>query len=187
MAGVVIVVVAAAPAAVAGVVAVVVVVSPPRPRPELCDEARAGAEAAAAGAAGAGAAARAGADERAGALPPPPEDDFSLRTTWIVRRIVFVRTSSVGVATGCAAVMGRGGEDGSAIAAAATPPSADRTAMATMTGVRRLMPTPSAASPQATGRPGESFGKTSPAAARAAAGECDYGVVVDSVNVTIFV
>ena len=79
--------------------------------------------------------------------------------------MVLVFTSTVGVAVGwaAAAVMGACDDD-RAIAAAATPPSAESTATAAMTGVRRLMPTPSAATPQASGSPGERFGKTSPGA-----------------------
>jgi len=87
---------------------------------------------------------RAGAEDRAGdAVPPPLEAAAcrSRRTTWIVRRIVLVRTSGVGVADGvAAAIVGRVGGEGKAIAAAATPPSADSRAIATTTGVRRLMP-----------------------------------------------
>ena len=117
----------------------------------------------------AGADARAGAgallrdeDERAGAEaePAPLLCASSLRTTWIVRRIVLVRTSAVGVAVGwAAATVVRGGAVGRAIAAAATPPSAERTARAATAGVRRLMPTASDPAPQATGSPRESFGK----------------------------
>ena len=94
------------------------------------------------------------------AEPPPLLCALSLRTTWIVRRIVLVRTSAVGVAVGwAAATVGRGGAVGRAIAAAATPPSAESTARAATAGVRRLMPTPSDPPPQATGSPRESFGK----------------------------
>ena len=98
--------------------------------------------------------------------PPPPLAALSRRTTWIVWRIVFVRTSTVGVAVGdaVAATIGRGGEVGRAIAAAATPPSAESTARAATAGVRRLMPTPSDPAPQATGRRRQSFGKGGPRA-----------------------
>ena len=85
---------------------------------------------------------------------------LSLRTTWIVFRIVLVCTSTVGVAVGrAAAVVTGAGDDGRAIAAAATPPSADSTATAAMTGVRRLMRTPSAPTPQATGSAGKGLAK----------------------------
>lgn len=102
---------------------------------------------------------------RAG-VPPPPlfEDDplSSRRTTWIVRRIVLVVTSGVGVAQVVAAAMvGRGGVAGRATAATATPPSAERMAMEATMGVRRLMPTPSGPAGQATGRARERVGKTS--------------------------
>ena len=61
-------------------------------------------------------------------------------TTWIVRRTVSVRTSGVGVAVGTiAATFAFGGEVGRAIAAAATPPRAERTAMEAMRGVRKFM------------------------------------------------
>ncbi len=75
--------------------------------------------------------------------------------------MVLVCTSTVGVAVGWAAVVMGADDDGRAIAAAATPPSAESTATAAMTGVRRLMPTPSAATPHASGSPEESFGTTS--------------------------
>ncbi len=74
-------------------------------------------------------------------LLEPPLRDLSLRTTWIVRRIVLVWTSGVAVATGWTeAAAGLGGEDGRAIAAAATPPRAERTATEATSGVRRFMP-----------------------------------------------
>ena len=134
------VVVAAAPAAVARVVIVVVavaaaarVVAAPG---EDADRARAGAGQAWRRDAACSRPAR----TQPGRVPPPPEE-LSRRTTWIVRRIVLVWTSGVGVADGvAAATTGRGDAEGRAMAAAATPPRADSRATARTRGVRRLMP-----------------------------------------------
>ena len=63
--------------------------------------------------------------------------------------------------------VGRGGEDGRAIAAAATPPSAERTATEATSGVRRFMPTPSdSGRPSARQARGKALAKPAPVRGR---------------------